>query len=380
MKRKKIALVCGGGILSGKEIMTLELSKGLRLYEMDIHILTSHWGNGDFIAQLKEAELPFDLLPFGFISATLTGECVYMTAAQMARWPELLFRYLAFLQVKQPTNVIHTNWHHLLLLLPFLRSDKDWFWVHEVVPNKRQYRVVFQLLSHRLRGFIVVSNAVGNALRSIGIPEEKIQVVHNGLKHPATGYERATCSNGIIRLGIVGQIGSWKGHQDLLEAFGQISHQWLNTELHIFGQGAKDYERLLKNRVMALGLGDRVKWHGFVTDRTVIFNTMDICIVPSRSEDPLPTVAIEAAGFGLPVIGTQRGGLPEIIEDGQTGLVVPAANPAALAAGIERLLVNTDLRLAMGEQARKRMLEHFSSQRFIKEFLALLGVPKLLFE
>lgn len=366
------AIICGAGYVAGKEIMVLELAQGLAERDRSVHLVVSSWNDGDFSRRLTEAKLAFKMLPIGFISITLTLACMRMTLAQIIRWPRLLRGYRDFLRTIRPRKVIHTNWHHLLLLSPFLRPNRDLFWLHEVVPNQRHYRIVFQFLTRRLQCFVAVSHAVSESLQRLGIPDHKIRMIHNGLTDPTGGVERPSVSNGTLRLGIAGQIGAWKGHDDLLDAFGIISPQWPTAELHIFGQGSKDYERQLRQRTTELDIADRVKWHGFVTDRGDIFGSVEIFVVPSRFEEPLATVAIEASAFGLPVVATRRGGLPEIVEDGVTGILVPSENPARLAEAIQRLLADPNLRHAMGARARQQMVEHFSSERFIRDFLTLL--------
>lgn len=369
----RVLIVSAAGTVSGKEIMTLELARGLQSSDLDVHVLTSIWSNKAFPKQLEESGLPFKILPLGYISATLTRQCLNWTYGQVERWPELLRGYKSLLRTMRPRKIVHTNWQHLLLLLPFLHPGRDLFWLHEVIPDKWQYKLVFRTLNRRLQCFVPVSFAVRESLRRIGIPDQNIKVIHNGLIDPSAGIERPSIRDNIVRIGIVGQVNRWKGHDDLVDAFRRITIDWPNTELHIFGRGSEAYEHQLRQRLLESRLVDRVMWHGFVSDRATIFNNLDICVVPSRSEDPLPTVAIEAATFGLPVVATRRGGLPEIVADGITGVLVPSDNPAALAQGIEGLLADRDLRLSMGVKARQRMLDHFSSKRFIDEFLLLLG-------
>jgi glycosyltransferase involved in cell wall biosynthesis len=292
----------------------------------------------------------------------------------MVRWPELLIGYKALLQTLKPEKVLHTNWQHLLLLFPLLHPRRDSFWVHEVFPDKQQYRLLFRLLSRRLQYFAPVSEAVSESLRRLGVPKKKIRVIHNGLASPDEVVERLPNLDDGIRIGIAGQVNEWKGHDDLVEAFGQISAKWPNVELHIYGRGSDDYERELKRKSAKLGVDNKVKWHGFISDRAAIFGNLDICVVPSRTEDPLPTVAIEAAVFGLPVIATNRGGLPEIIEDGVTGILVRSDDPDDLAAAIQRLLASPELRSSMGIRAREHMLRHFSKERFVRDFMSLLEI------
>jgi glycosyltransferase involved in cell wall biosynthesis len=121
-----------------------------------------------------------------------------------------------------------------------------------------------------------------------------------------------------------------------------------------------------------LGIADRVKWHEFVVDRQTIYSNLDLCVVPSRSQDPLPTSAIEAGFAGLPVIATRRGGLPEVVEHETNGLLVEAQSPAELADAMCRLINDHQLRERLACNARPWATERFGRERFLKEFLALL--------
>jgi glycosyltransferase involved in cell wall biosynthesis len=368
----RVAIVCGAGIVSGKEIMTLELITGLRERGYVVDVVTSSWGSGEFRRRCQELGFRTYVMRLGFISATLNWESLYMTAHQLLYWPGLLAKYGRLLRNARPQKIIHTNWHHLLLLLPLLRPERDLFWLHEVIPNRSQYRKVFGWLSRRLQYFIPVSHAVAESLRKMGITENKIRVVHNGIVDPNAGAAKVQPRGERLIVGIVGQIGPWKGHDDLLEAFALIFPASPATQLHIFGKGSAEYETYLREKAASLGIADKISWHGFVPDRATIYRSMDICVVPSRSEEPFPTAAIEAAFFGIPVVATRRGGLPEIVEDGVTGFLVDAENPKELASRLKTLLVDDQLRHKMGEDARRRASEKFNRKRFVEDFVHLL--------
>lgn len=359
--------------MGGKEIMALELGEGLASKGCAVEFVTSRWSNGEFESRLQTMGLPASSVWFGFISATLTLDCLRMTAHQLSRWPHLLFGYRRFLRRLSPEKVIHTNWHSLLLILPFLKPERDIFWLHDVIPDKPQYRRVFSLFSKRIGLFVPVSNAVAESLLRIGISRSKIRVIHNGLVGPASVpiCERRRSKN--LRIGIVGRVGEWKGHHDLIEAFAQLVPLQLTTELHIFGPESSEYAEKLKQRAEQLEIAPRLVWHGFVADKAKIYSEIDVCVVPSRCADSLPTVAIEAAFFGLPVVATRRGGLPEIIEDGVTGYLVEAERPQELAARLGDLLQSAELREKMGSAARARARQYFSRERFVGDFLRLLS-------
>ena len=129
-----ILIVCGAGYVSGKEAMALELGQGLVRNGQSVSFVTSFWNNRDFSNRLKVAGLPTQVLHLGFISATLTAECLRMTAEQIWYLPALLWGYARVLRILKPRKVVHTNWHHALLLLPFLRPDRDVYLVARVCP------------------------------------------------------------------------------------------------------------------------------------------------------------------------------------------------------------------------------------------------------
>jgi glycosyltransferase involved in cell wall biosynthesis len=294
-----------------------------------------------------------------------------MTLAQMLRWPQLLLGYWTFLRRFRPNKIIHTNWHSLLMIWPFLKPERDVYWVHEVFFNKRQYRCLFSALAKRLGSFVVVSDAVKESLVTLGVPSNRIRVIYNGIADPASelgGVNPEANST----IGIVGQVGAWKGHEDLLQALRTVVQSFPTAELHVFGGGSAAYEEFLRARVVGAGIEKNVKWKGFVSDRARIYPTLSVLAVPSRSADPLPTSAIEAGFFGVPVVASRCGGLPEIVEDGVTGLLFESGNIDELAEHLTRLLAEPDLRRKMGGSARKRAMCLFGRGRFVREFCEIL--------
>jgi glycosyltransferase involved in cell wall biosynthesis len=368
----KLSIICGAGIVSGKEIMALGLGEGLRAKGYSVIYVTSMWGNQDFNSRLRIKGYAFHKMRLGFISATFRLEIMQMTAEQMCYWPKLLYDYHRFLRRERPRHVIHTNWHHLLLLSNFLKPERDLFWVHEHIPSNPRYVRFFMKLSRRIGVFVAVSDAVADSLRQIGIPGSKVVVIHNGMIDISEGRSGKIKSTREIDIGIVGQIGAWKGHEDLLTAFASIADRHPDVRLHLFGTGPEQFMDLLARRVAALSIREKVVWHGYVGERKDIYSALDICAVPSRFEEPFGLVAIEAAFFGIPVVATKKGGLPEIVKDGVTGYLCEPENPQSLAARLEELVVDPEVRRSMGAAARERARACFSERRFIEDFDSLL--------
>jgi glycosyltransferase involved in cell wall biosynthesis len=370
----KVAIICGAGIVSGKEIMVLELAAGLREAGVELHIVTSRWGSGEFAKRSEAAGLPTSRMWLGYISATLHWSEIRMTLDQLRRWPALALAYLRFLREIRPQRIIHTNWHHTLLLWPFLRPERDILWLHEILPNKAQYRRFFQSVSHRMSKFIAVSNAVATSLKELAVPSSKIRLIYNGVSmSPIAGpnsFERP------LRVGIVGQIGPWKGHEDLIRAFQIVIASEPETQLYVFGQGSKVYEDYLKQIITELKLEHNVFWQGFVAQKEDIYSTIDILVAPSRYEEPFGLTPVEAGSFGLPVIASKQGGLQEIIRHGETGLLFEPGDIGQLAESIIEVLKDSERRRIMGQEGMARVTALFGKERFVHEFLRMLQRSK----
>lgn len=369
----RVALICGAGIVSGKEIMALELGDGLRARGYDIVYVTSLWGDGDFSRRLCDRAMPFYRMRLGFISASLDLRAILMTADQLVRWPKLIYDYARFLRREKPKRIIHTNWHHVLILWPFLKPERDIYWTHEVLADSPRQARFFRALARRIQCFAAVSEAARDGLRRIGIAEARISVIRNGLQSPAAATPAPARASTGGDIGIVGQIGAWKGHDDLLEAFAMIAGRRRNARLHIFGADDGENARRLVARAEEFGLAPRIVWHGYVADRSKIYSLIDMCAIPSRVEESFGLTALEAAFFGLPAIAARKGALPEIVVDGETGFLVDPQSPAQFADRLDRLLADPEMRRRMGAAARERATRHFSRERFIDDFTRLLA-------
>jgi glycosyltransferase involved in cell wall biosynthesis len=163
-------------------------------------------------------------------------------------------------------------------------------------------------------------------------------------------------------LGVVGRLSHEKGHRFLIAAMPAILAEEPRTQLLIVGAGP--LEAALRAQVEALDLSEHVRFLGHVQDVVSAFAWIDVLVVPSLSES-FSLVTIEGMMMGLPVVGATAGGLPEVIIEGQTGLLVPPGDSAALARACQYLLSNPDVGWQMGERGRRRVLEVFHPSQFI---------------
>lgn len=196
--------------------------------------------------------------------------------------------------------------------------------------------------------------------------ETKTHVIHCGIDDQ--DFESDVDHTGLadpegLRLLAVGRLEEKKGFASLLRACAHLNVPRFN--LKILGDGRLKAE--LQSLVQDLELGQRVQMPGAVDESAVrtAMEACDIVVVPSvRAEDGamegLPVVLMEAVSMGVPVVATRHAGIPELIIDGQTGLLVPESDEKALARAIERLAGDRDLRHACIEGGRKLLRESFN--------------------
>jgi glycosyltransferase involved in cell wall biosynthesis len=160
---------------------------------------------------------------------------------------------------------------------------------------------------------------------------------------------------------MTGQIAEVKGIWDFVEAAALLVKRGSEPFFAVLGDDLKNggaTRRAMEARVSAMGLGDRFKFLGFRHDAPRLVQVFDVIAVPSHVE-PLGNATLEAMAAGRPVVGTRVGGIPEMIVNGETGSLVPASDPSALADAISRVVHDTRLWSQMAHAARVRARDAF---------------------
>ncbi len=171
-------------------------------------------------------------------------------------------------------------------------------------------------------------------------------------------------------IGIVARITPSKGQLELLRVFARVLCSFPTATLVIAGAPAfnreHEYFELLKQTATELGISSRVRILGARNDVAAIMQALDLLVLNSTSE-ACCLVALEAMGCGIPVLATNTGGTPEIIEHGRTGWLVSLRDEEALTAGITKLIAEPPLRARLGENGRKHVTSRFSIDRYMTE-------------
>jgi glycosyltransferase involved in cell wall biosynthesis len=171
-------------------------------------------------------------------------------------------------------------------------------------------------------------------------------------------------------VGMVGRISHWKGQEVLAEAAALVLQN--QPEAHFVAVGSyfadeSHYLDKLKLLITRLGLDGRFHLVDYRSNVTDVYRALDVFVLPSIKPEPFGRVTVEAMTQGRAVIATNHGGTVELIENGVTGILVPPADPKALAAAIERLLGDPALRNKMGEAAAVYAQEHFGLPAYFEQ-------------
>jgi glycosyltransferase involved in cell wall biosynthesis len=223
-----------------------------------------------------------------------------------------------------------------------------------------------RLLGRVTDDWIFVSDEVEAFYRArLPIPWDRAHVVHNGVDlapfanrlHPGDVRARMGLPADARVAGVVGRLEARKGHHHFIEAMAIVAAREPRALGLIVGEG-KEKPALLAQRD-ALGLGESVRLVGYWPQLAEAFAALDVFVLPSLMEGH-PLAILEAMAAGKPVVATEVGGNREAVEAGITGLLVPAADPDALAEAILSLLRDTARAAAFGEAGRRSLERRFS--------------------
>ena len=184
-----------------------------------------------------------------------------------------------------------------------------------------------------------------------------------------------------VRVAIVGRLASWKGQHVFIEAARQVLAAGGDAEFLIAGSamfGEDDYVAQLEKQVADARLEDRVKFLGFVKDVPGLLDSIDILVHASTTPEPFGQVVIEGMAEGLPVIGTDGGGVREIIVDRENGYLVPMGDADAMAKALQELLSDPEKARKIGRAGYLRVRRHFTAEQTARKvervYADILGI------
>jgi len=241
--------------------------------------------------------------------------------------------------------------------------------------SMKRWQIALDRLTNRMDDSIIINNrfAYGFCEKTLQIPRDKIKVIYNGIdlndsKEIGDVREikrKLHIPENSIVIGAAGRITIEKGYAFLLDAFHQAQRACPDLFLLIAGEGK--LRKTHEYRIDKLGLGSRARLIGYRSDMDEIYALTDIFVLPSLVEG-MPNVLLEAMSHGKPVIATEVGGVPEIINDGVNGMIVPPGDAGALEKKILFLAEKRERRDRIGALAMKRVKEHFGLHHMIQGY------------
>jgi glycosyltransferase involved in cell wall biosynthesis len=241
--------------------------------------------------------------------------------------------------------------------------------------NRRlQGHLLFRALASLTHNMVAVSPAVQDYLvRTIRLPASKVTLINNGVVEsvPASAGQKQALR---AALGveaedfIIGSCGrlldEHKRFSDLIRAFAKVREQCPKTKLLIVGDGPD--EAMLRALARQVGVEERVLFTGYQGDTRPYYEIMDIFALASARE-AFGLVLVEAMFSHLPVVATHVGGIPSIVDAGETGYLVDPANPTELAAKLIALINDAPRRKSMGETGLLRARARFGADRYVRQ-------------
>jgi glycosyltransferase involved in cell wall biosynthesis len=361
----KILHILKGLGLAGTENHLMRLLPGLRAqgWEAELLLWATPQRPADDIMQVAQANgIPIDRW-------------------MMPRHLDPLFfvRLVRYLQRTQPT-LIHVHLVHAeTYAIPAARLVGIKHVVvssHNDDPFRRRwyFRPRNRLLWRWTDKGIAISEHVRQFLIEVeGARPQQVQTIYYGL--PAqTDHPRGAIRSELglspetSLIGSVCRLIPQKGLPDALVAMSLLSQQHPNLHYALVGEGRSRAE--LEAQAHELGLGGRVHFLGWRADPLPLMADMDLFLMPSHWEG-FGLVLLEAMSQSRPIVGTRVSAIPEIVQDGVTGLLVPPHDPPALARAIEQVLTDRALAERLGGAGRQRLEDHFSPQQMIDQTAAL---------
>ncbi len=330
-------------------------------------------GGGPVAEELRACGVPVEVLGLGRLYAPRAlAAAARLARGLRSRGVDVLHTYLV------SANVYGTLAGRLAGVGAVVTSRRD-----TGFSRNWRLRLVEEWLVNPLADRVVANaRAVAEAARrERGLGGEKVVVIPNGVdlgrfdpeRHPreearAWAVREWGADDDEAVVGAIGSLTPVKGHTDLLEAAARVVARLPRTRFVLVGDGPS--RPALEALARQLGLADRVVLAGVRADVARVLASFDVVALPSHTEG-LSNVLLEAMAMARPVVATAVGGNPDVLRDGASGRLVPARDPAALAAGLAGMIEHPEAARRMGREARRDVELRFSLARMVEGYESL---------
>lgn len=278
-------------------------------------------------------------------------------------------------------DIIHMHWGKdlgLAALAKYLshRKPKLVYTRHMGITRPKE-DIYHRFLYNQVDQIFVVSKQVRKeAIEFLPLAPDQVKLLYLGVPPVKENKEAGRCAQFLgvekkrsFNIGMFGRIEHGKGQHVLVDAVAMLVEQGLDISATIIGHVMDEhYFKQLKQTIEERGLSDRIRFVGFVDDSMAVMPCFDVVTLLTYCET-FGLVLIEAMRAGVAVIGTDAGGVPEIIRDGETGLLTPPGDSVALAENLRRLYEDKTQKEWLAQNGKKRAESVFDEERSFKELI-----------
>ena len=264
-----------------------------------------------------------------------------------------------------------------------LRKKKKWMVVrsHVVrIPLLKLFNIITKV---SLNGIVAISKIIKRELVEMDcFDKKKITVIYPGIddkKKQDTNINKIFNKNNFV-VGIVGHLSKRKGHETLIRAINNVHKDYKKIRLIIIGSnlyepGEKSSRKYyLKKLIKEIGITKIVFWKNYSKNIFTEIKNMDLLVLPSIKDESFGRVLVEAMASGVAVIGSNTGGIPEIISNNQNGLLFKMGSHEDLSKKIKYIITNNKLRQKIIKNGKKSFLKLFSVNIYVKKYYNLLKI------
>lgn len=360
--------------IGGTERHVVNLGNGLDHSRFELHFAClKRWG--EFLKEIEASQRPLVEYPIN---------CLYNHSALIQQ-----FKFAQYLK-RHRIRIVHTyGFYPNVFAVPAARLAGAPVVIASIrdtgdlcTPTQRKVQKFICRLADRI---VVNADAIKRQLLLEGCRPEQITVIHNGIdlsRFPET----RTCHNGHLHqelglpehaplVAVLARLNRMKGIEYFLEAATIVRRRFPEVRFLIMGEGRtvvngrivdSPYRRELEGYAARLGLGERVVFTGLRLDVPEVLSEIAVSVLPSLSEG-LSNTLLESMAAGVPVVATNVGGNPEVVEHDVTGLLVLPRDSAALAHAICLLLEDRETASRFRQAGRQRVVKSFSLEKMVRE-------------
>jgi glycosyltransferase involved in cell wall biosynthesis len=343
-------------------------SAGFPVIELSLVTFDRNNNSAEFVSAARALELEVDVIP------------------ERGRFDRSVIRTLRKIVAQRSPDVIVTHQvkSHFLMNVSRLWQKYPWVAFNHGYTTTDRKMLLYNWLDRwslpKADRVVAVCEAFMQKLVKMGVPRERIHVQHNSIRpEPAVSAldrdvlrKKLGLQEGERMILAVGRLSQEKAQIDLLRAFKKLNdtHAEINARLVIVGDGPD--RGPLVEAAASLGIGGGVVFTGQVKNVEAYYAAADVLVNPSHSEGS-PYVLLEAMAANLPIVATAVGGVPEMVENNRTALLVPASDPSALANAIARVFSDEQLALRLAAGASTLVSSRFSPENYARSLAKVYG-------